>query len=184
MKSFLESGSEETAYFIKNQQTKLTCSGPCVGHVGKDMGLHRRQDHRFDLENGLDGRVEDFLGGEGGTGRQDDGEIKYISDGGLAAGIPRENRSEDRDIVEGGGELEPEAEGTHDLTLQRIIVISRIWQVGHREEVLRGKLALHLTLLIELPYGRLTLMARLSAVTARGTIMSSAGSLCRKVQSR
>lgn len=148
------------------------------------MGLHWRQDYRFDLEDGLYGRVEDFLGGEGGTGREDDGEIKYISDGGLAADIPRENRSEDRNKVEGRSELEPEAEGTDDLALQRIIVISRIWQVGHREEVLRGKLALHLTLLIELPYGRVTLIARLSAVTARGMIFSSDGSLCRKVQSR
>lgn len=151
MKSFPESGSEETAYLIKNQQAELSCAGPGVSDAGEDVGLHWGKEHCLGLEDGLDGCVEDFLGGEGSAGRQDNGEIKYISDCGLAAGIPGENSSKDGDVVEGRGELEPEAQRTHDLALQRIVVISRIWQVRHGEEVLRSKLALHLALLVELP---------------------------------
>ena len=61
MKSFLGSGSEETAYFIKNQQAELTCSGPGVSDTGEDVGLHWGQGHCLGLEDGPDGRVEDFL---------------------------------------------------------------------------------------------------------------------------
>lgn len=146
----------------------MHCSFPRISEALQDIFLSWSEGDIFGPENGVHSAVEELLSGEGGAEGEGEGDIEDHGQCVLEVDVPGEPLAKAINVVVGRGVFESEPKGSDNLCLESVVKITGVMQLCHLEKALWGELIGHLTELIELHEERLTLMARLSAVTVIG----------------